>query len=163
MFTGPFVFSAANNYSISLIPTIPSTTMTIPAHTYITEEQCILSRGGGYTGLTNTSSEANGSESIVLGTGLNAIGNSQTVIGTLNSTDDTKAFILGNGKVNYAGETVGTDITVTRSNALTVDWDGNLETAGTIKALNIPDPPTTDGTYTLTCTVLNGVATYSWT
>ena len=163
VFTGPFVFSTANNYSISLIPTIPSTTTTIPAHTYITEEQCILSREGGYTGLTNTSSEANGSESIVLGTGLNAIGNSQTVIGTLNSTDDTKAFILGNGKVNYAGETVGTDITVTRSNALTVDWDGNLETAGTIKALNIPDPPTTDGTYTLTCTVLNGVATYSWT
>ena len=30
------------------------------------------------------------------------------------------------------------------------------------KLTNIPDPPTTDGTYTLTCTVLNGEATYSW-
>ena len=27
----------------------------------------------------------------------------------------------------------------------------------------LPDPPTTDGTYTLTCTVTNGVPTYSWT
>lgn len=161
-FTGPFVFSAANNYSISLIPTLPSTTTTIPANTYITEDQCILSRESGYTGLTNMLSEANGSESIVLGTGLNAIGNSQTVIGILNSTDDTKAFILGNGKVNYAGETVGTDITFTRSNALTVDWDGNLEAAGIIKALNIPDPPISDGTYTLQCTVSSGVATYAW-
>lgn len=26
----------------------------------------------------------------------------------------------------------------------------------------IPDPPTTDGTYTLQCTVTNGVATYAW-
>ena len=32
------------------------------------------------------------------------------------------------------------------------------------KSLNIilPDPPTTDGTYTLTCTVTSGVPTYSW-
>ena len=27
---------------------------------------------------------------------------------------------------------------------------------------NIPDPPTTDGTYVLTVTVSSGVATYSW-
>lgn len=28
--------------------------------------------------------------------------------------------------------------------------------------VNIPNPPTTDGTYTLKCTVASGVATYSW-
>lgn len=27
---------------------------------------------------------------------------------------------------------------------------------------SIPEPPTTDGVYTLKCTVVNGVATYSW-
>ena len=26
----------------------------------------------------------------------------------------------------------------------------------------LPDPPAADGTYTLQCTVLNGVATYAW-
>lgn len=30
-------------------------------------------------------------------------------------------------------------------------------------AEKLPDPPTTDGTYTLTVTVASGVATYSWT
>ena len=79
-------------------------------------------------------------------------GKSQLVIGEYNIKDNASAgnrgvyaFIIGNG----AGDS-------TRSNALTVDWSGNLV------CNNIPAPPSTDGTYTLQCTVTNGVATYSW-
>ena len=36
-----------------------------------------------------------------------------------------------------------------------VDWINNFTNP-------IPDPPSADGTYTLQCTVVDGVATYSW-
>lgn len=55
------------------------------------------------------------------------------------------AFIIGNGTSDNA-----------RSNALTVDWDGNLV------CNNIPAAPTTDGNYVLKCSIVDGVATYSW-
>jgi hypothetical protein len=48
-----------------------------------------------------------------------AEGDSQTVIGKYNVRDTTSALIIGNG----------TGITA-RSNALTVDWDGNVSAAG---------------------------------
>ena len=87
----------------------------------------------------------------VEGIGNIGIGDYQHVSGKYNIADNNKAMIIGNG--------VDKD---NRSNALTVDWDGNVETSGIVKATNIPDPPTTDGTYTLTCTVSNGVVTYAW-
>ena len=56
-------------------------------------------------------------------------------------------FIIGNGSSNGS----------TRSNALTVDWDGN------VVCNNIPAPPAAAGTYSLTCTVdSSGNASYSW-
>lgn len=41
------------------------------------------------------------------------------------------------------------------SNALTVDWNGNLV------CNNIPACPSTDGTYNLQVSIVNGVPTYS--
>ena len=36
------------------------------------------------------------------------------------------------------------------------------DSTGGTKLARIPDPPTTDGTYTLQATVSSGVITYSW-
>ena len=81
--------------------------------------------------------------------GSNTISDSpgQTSIGKCNVQDsnNTYAFIIGNGTSTSA-----------RSNALTVDWSGNIQ------CNNIPAPPSSDGSYKLTCTVTNGVASYTW-
>lgn len=37
-----------------------------------------------------------------------------------------------------------------------------LELKDTIKASGLPEAPTTDGTYTLSCTVASGKATFEW-
>ena len=60
-------------------------------------------------------------------------------------TNSKYVLVIGNG-TNYNA----------RSNALTVDWDGNLV------CNNIPAPPSSDGNYVLQCSVSSGVATYSW-
>ena len=60
-------------------------------------------------------------------------------------TDSKYILVIGNG-TNYNA----------RSNALTVDWSGNLV------CNNIPAPPSSDGNYVLQCSVSSGVATYSW-
>ena len=52
-----------------------------------------------------------------------AAGNSQTAIGKYNEQDSTSALIIGNGTADNA-----------RSNAFTVDWGGNVEAAGEVKA-----------------------------
>ena len=52
-----------------------------------------------------------------------ASGSSQTALGKWNESDTSKALIIGNGTSENA-----------RSNALTVDWSGNVETAGDITA-----------------------------
>lgn len=59
--------------------------------------------------------KASGNFSTALNFGTTAAGNSQTVIGKYNiiDTNDTSAFIIGNGTADDA-----------RSNALTVDWKG---------------------------------------
>ena len=99
------------------------------------------------------------------GLGNISTGDHQHVQGKFNTPDAQKAFIIGNGSV--------TEGTITRSNAMTVDWYGNMVLAGdvTVGAINgtiselaarIPAPPTTDGTYTLSVTVSNGVPTFSW-
>lgn len=72
-------------------------------------------------------------------------GNYQMGIGKWNVQDNTKAFIIGNGSQGA------------RSNALTVDWNGNLV------CNNVPAPPSADGEYDLHCSIVNGEITYSWT
>ena len=62
-----------------------------------------------------------------------------------NGSSSEYAFVIGNG--------VGDDSQ--RSNALTVDWAGNLV------CNNIPECPSTDGTYNLQVSIVNGVPTYS--
>ena len=103
-------------------------------------------------------SEATAPHSHTRGLGLKATGRGCFVIGVNNVEDDNPVdsshgasarkylFIIGNGI--YPN---------TKSNALTVDWDGNLV------CHNIPAPPAEAGTYRLTCSVSSGGAvTYSW-
>ena len=61
--------------------------------------------------------EASSSLGLALGTGTKASSTCQTVMGRFNIEDDqdTYAFILGNGSADNA-----------RSNAMTVDWNGNI-------------------------------------
>lgn len=66
--------------------------------------------------------EARGGNSHTGGKGTIAIGDNQTVIGRYNITDNSKAFIVGNGNSNSD-----------RSNAFSIDWDGNLENTNSIK------------------------------
>lgn len=106
----------------------------------------------------------------VEGIGNIAIGDYQHVQGKFNVDDATKAFIIGNGTDEDH-----------RSNALTVDWSGNATIAGDLTtgttlnttaqtigaaineiSVRVPTPPTTDGHYTLSLTITNGVPTYSW-
>jgi hypothetical protein len=73
------------------------------------------------------------------------------------------AVIIGNGTAENS-----------RSNAYALDWDGNehligdiyvgcnADSTGGVKLPRIPEPPTTDGTYTLQVAVSNGIPTYSW-
>ena len=84
----------------------------------------------------------------------------------------TSVTISGNG---IAVDAINRPISVTTGDDLQIITDG-LSISATTATLNneniatqdwvttrIPTPPTTDGTYTLTCTVSNGTATYSWT
>lgn len=106
----------------------------------------------------------------VEGIGNIALGDYQHVGGKYNVSDANKALIIGNGAD-----------TTHRSNALTLDWSGNAVISGDLTtgiALNttaqtvgaaineisvrVPTPPTTDGNYTLSLTVTNGVPTYTW-
>lgn len=66
---------------------------------------------------------ATGHQSHASGFNTIAAGNSQTAIGTCNveDTDGKYALIVGNGESSLA-----------RSNAFTVDWDGNVEASGSI-------------------------------
>lgn len=104
------------------------------------------------------------------GVGNIAIGDYQHVQGKYNTADANKAFIIGNGTDEDH-----------RSNALTVDWSGNTTIAGDLTtgttlnttsqtigaaineiSVRVPAPPTSDGHYTLSLTITNGVPTYSW-
>ena len=126
---------------------------------------------GGHAEGINTQATSPGAHAEGIGT--SAVTTYQHVQGTYNTTDANQAFIIGNG---YENEGV-----ITRSNAMTVGWNGNMVLAGDITvgtslnttattiggAINeivarIPAPPTTDGTYTLSVTISNGVPTYSW-
>lgn len=92
--------------------------------------------GRGYSPLVQN--EASGIASVAIGAGLIANGSHQTVIGSCNIPDTTSAFIIGNEIV--------TDNTmpnsINRSNALTVDWNGNMVLAGNLTCNNEPVPTT---------------------
>lgn len=92
------------------------------------------------------STQATGHQSHAEGSGTIAAGNEQHAQGRYNIEDSsgTYAFIIGNGVQDS-----------NRSNALTVDWQGNLV------CKNIPAPPTSNGSYQLTCTITSGVVSYS--
>ena len=59
-----------------------------------------------------------------------------------------------NKKEWFSGETI------TASNLNRIE-DG-IDTLDKLIVTYIPDPPTTDGAYTLKCVVTNGTPTYSW-
>ena len=66
--------------------------------------------------------EANGTESHAQNTSTIANGNSQTTLGKFNVADTTSAVIIGNGTSSSV-----------RSNALTIDWNGNVVPAGQVR------------------------------
>lgn len=86
-------------------------------------EGIVTSATGRYAHAEGGGTEASGLCSHASGTSTIAQGSNQTAIGSYNVADITSALIIGNG----------TGIN-TRSNALTVDWNGNVEAAGTIEA-----------------------------
>ena len=67
-----------------------------------------------------TSTIASGDNSHASGKRTEAVGACQTVIGKYNVADAEKALIVGNGDL------------LNKSNALTLDWDGNLKAAGDV-------------------------------
>lgn len=78
------------------------------------------SASGAYSHAGGLLSNASGTYSFAHGQNIYAIGANQTVIGKYNIADTTFAFIIGNG----------TDSNT--SNALTVDWSGNVVAAGSL-------------------------------
>lgn len=64
------------------------------------------------------------------GLGTIAVGRAQSVRGSYNKSSGKYLDIVGNGCVDDNGKTV-------RSNAYTLDWDGNAEFAGTVKAKGV--------------------------
>lgn len=87
---------------------------------------------------------------------------------------DSSKWNAQNGKMNYV-EIIGNGTADNaRSNARTLDWDGNERLMGDLyvecnadgsggrKVIPMPTPPSSDGAYVLQCTVNNGTITYSW-
>lgn len=93
----------------------------------------IASSGGGinYTFETDHFTTAASSTSFVHGIGVQDSNIGQTVLGTFNEKDATKAFIIGNGYINNIREEG--DPEYTYSNAMSVDWEGNEVLAGNLK------------------------------
>lgn len=73
---------------------------------------------GDYSHAEGEHAEASGDYSHAEGRRTIASGDYQTVIGKYNVEDTSKAFIIGNG-----------DSETNRSNAFTIDWDGNIVAA----------------------------------
>lgn len=76
---------------------------------------------GGYSHAEGYKTVASGGRSHAQNHGTIARGHNQTAMGLYNVADDTSALIIGNG-----------DSDTSRSNALTVDWSGNVVTAGSV-------------------------------
>ena len=107
---------------------------------------------GSFTTAEGTFSHAEGNNTI-------ANGESQHVQGKYNIADETSAFIIGNG----SGDNV-------RSNAMKIDWNGNLEVAGNLKdgsgnTLNnmmSKTNPTGTGSFSLNRTAGTTIGDYSF-
>lgn len=108
---------------------------------------------GSYTVASGSRSHSEGEHTI-------ANHHSQHVFGQYNIADPSEAAatargtyveIVGNGTADNA-----------RSNARTLDWNGNEILAGTITAANIPVAPTAGGYHYLTALTLFGRTTYAW-
>ena len=76
---------------------------------------------GSYSHAEGVGSEANGYNSHAQGFYTKANGNYQTAMGSYNDPTNNMALYIGNGSSNSA-----------RSNALTVDWDGNVDAKGSV-------------------------------
>ena len=77
---------------------------------------------GNFSHAEGSNTTASGSYSHAEGSNTIAKGESQHVQGKYNIADETSAFIIGNGSSDNA-----------RSNAMKIDWGGNLEVAGNLK------------------------------
>lgn len=128
---------------------------------------------------TDTISAGDGS--IAFGGSAQALKNYSQALGWHISSDSPFQMSVGkwnivdsNSKYNFI---VGNGTSSGRSNAFAAGADGNIYTAGSLyanvsdwsnpttsgtKMAVIPEPPTTNGTYTLQATVSDGVVTYSW-
>lgn len=96
---------------------------------------------GNFSHVTGANNTVSGNYAFVHGYNNTCSTDYQTVIGKYNGTGNY-AFIIGNGyKYNQGGMTWIID-----SNALTVDWDGNIKSAG---ALTMEDHATPVGWYTI--------------
>lgn len=128
-------------------------------------EGVVTETNGSASHAEGENTKASGNYSHAEGYGTIAKGSNQHTSGKYNIRDDNNRYaeIIGNGTADN-----------TRSNARALDWSGNEylkgnlyvgcsadSTGGTI-VIPLPIPPTTDGTYTLQCTVSNGIATPSW-
>lgn len=79
-------------------------------------------------GTYETENLASGRVSFAYGMSVQALGDHQTVFGKINEPDSNNefAFIIGNGTTSWGIEVP--------SNAFTVDWSGNVEAAGDVRA-----------------------------
>lgn len=118
---------------------------------------------GAYSHAEGIDTIASGNYSHAEGMGTIAAAESAHVFGKYNISDGSSLEIVGTG---YSDNH--------RSNARKLDPGGNehlkgdiyvgcnADSTGGTKLARIPDPPTTDGVYTLQATVSNGTVTYSW-
>ena len=115
--------SAIGNYSVAEGENNTASAMCSHAEGYTTFAIGAASHAEGL----NT--RAKGSQSHASGYGTIAAGHTQTAIGKYNveDTEGVYAFIVGNG-----------DPVIARSNAFTVDWDGNVEASGALYANGTP-------------------------
>lgn len=87
-----------------------------------------------------------------------ASGRAQTALGQYNVEDTEEVSGHGTGAHKYLLIVGNGTNANSKSNALTLDWDGN------VVCRNIPAPPSAAGTYSLKCTVdASGNASYAWT
>ena len=77
-------------------------------------------------------SHAAGANATAIGYSVWGTDDEQVVIGRLNADPAGKALVIGNGDPGSAGRSAGVSPDTTFSNALSVDWDGNVECQGAV-------------------------------
>ena len=122
-------------------------------------EGSMTTASGDFSHAEGEMTTANGNDSHVEGSNTIANGESQHVQGKYNIADETSAFIIGNGRGDNA-----------RSNAMKVDWSGNLEVAGdlkdgsgnTLKNMMSKTNPTGTGSFSLNRKADTTIGNYSF-